>query len=403
MQDIDKISNKRVLLINRFPHWIYCDPNFFLKDVDELHILHSKESNFDFPKEVYTSTVICDFSNEQQVNEAVEYLYNNHKFNIVINLTERYIELAARIRDKFSIPGLDICTATKFRNKLEMKKVVHEAGLSVPQSSSISKTEDISNFINKFGKSVVKPIDGMGTKTTYVIEKLEDIPPSILNNSEKLSNFEIEQFISGQMFQCDSVVVDGEIKLCSISRLLTSTLHFEELGYFATVMIEEGPLRDKIWNFNKEVIEAFNFKNGVTHHELFLKDDGELVLCEIAARAGGGGTIPSIKYAYGINLYEADIRRQLQKELHFPLTDKKYAGFLIIHRKEGIVLDISSIDDFDFDWIYYKNINARRGDILTKADSSTASVADFTITGTSEADVIRKIEMIRKNFKLITE
>jgi hypothetical protein len=74
---------------------------------------------------------------------------------------------------------------------------------------------------------------------------------------------------------------------------------------------------------------------------------------------------------------------------------------LIIHRKVGLVTDISSPEDFNLDWIYYKNIEAKRGDILGKAETSGASVADFTITGTSEADVVRKIEMIRNEFKLI--
>ncbi|SCB02621.1 Putative amino acid ligase of ATP-grasp superfamily [Bacillus mycoides] len=392
---------EKVLLINRFPFWVYTDSTYPFNDVDELCILHSHEAKFDFPPGKFSSVIICDLSDMDIVDSAVEHLYKNHHFTKVINTTERYMELASKIREKYSIPGMDLETSTKFRNKMVMKKYVEEAGILVPKASTITNKEDIVKFYNTFGKSIIKPIDGMGTKNTFVINQLDDISV-IIEKIDKIDHYEIEQFITGDMYHCDSVIIDGEIKLCSVSRYLNSTMDFSKDGYLASVMIDDPILKNKIKEYNLNVIKALDYRNGVTHLEVFLSND-ELVFCEIAARPGGAGVIPSVKHVFGVDLTEALINIQLGNEVQFPKAHDTYAGWLVIHKKEGIVSEISKEEDFDFNWVLYKHINTKRGDIIKNAENSVSSVADFTISGESENDLIKKIEMIRNDFKFTTK
>ncbi|EIT84141.1 hypothetical protein A374_16889 [Fictibacillus macauensis ZFHKF-1] len=392
------LNNKRVLLINRFPYWLYCDKEFFLEGVENLCILHSKESRFDFPEDKYSSVVICDFSSEKEVNEAVEYLFGNHTFDVVINLSEPFMEMAAAIREKYAVQGMTKQTAEMFRNKIEMKKAVNNAGVLTPKYTSITCQEDIYNFYNQVGKSIIKPINGMGAYNTYVIEEFDDLS-KVIRKIDDFKNYEMEQFITGEMFHCDSIIVNGTVELCSISRYSQPPLNYSNVDYLSSVMIGDKNLKEKIEKVNTQVINALNYKNGVTHLEVFLNED-EIIFCEIGARAGGSGIIPSIKSIYDINLFNADINCQLNDEVEISTADQMYAGWLIIFSKEGIVSDISSIEDFNFDWIYYKEIKAKRGDVLKSANKSTSSVAEFSVTGTSEADVLRKINMIRNDFTL---
>ncbi|MFP8644568.1 acetyl-CoA carboxylase biotin carboxylase subunit family protein [Priestia aryabhattai] len=391
-------NKKRVLLINRFPYWLYCDKKFFLEEVEDICILHSKESKFDFPPNQYSSVVICDFSCEKEVNDAVEYLFNNHQFNVVINLSEPFMELAADIREKYKISGMDKQTAKIFRDKIEMKKAVAKTDVIVPKYTNITCKEDIYNFHNDVGKSILKPISGMGAYNTFIIEEFNDIS-RIIAEIDDLKKYEMEQFIAGEMFHCDSIIVNGNVELCSISRYSHPPINYSKVDYLSSVMIDDKEIRDKIETVNKKVINALNYKNGVTHLEVFLSED-EIIFCEIAARAGGSGIIPSIKNVYEINLFEADIKRQLNCAVDILDSKNIYAGWLVIFSQEGIVSDISSIEDFNFDWIYYKEIKAKRGDILRNANKSTASVAEFTVWGDSEADVLRKINMLREEFRL---
>ena len=399
MGDINERNS--VLLINRFPFWVYSDSSYPFEDVDDLCILQSNEVQFDFPPGKFSSVVICDLSNKEAVNDAVDYLFKNHKFSKVINTTERYMELASTIRMGYSIPGMDVEASNKFRNKIIMKKCIEEAGILAPKASTVTNIEDILKFYDSYGKSIVKPIDGMGTKNTFVINNMEDIS-DLTNEIKDLQNYEVEQFITGDMYHCDSVIVDGEIKLCSVSRYLNSTMDFSKDGYLASVMIDDEVLKSRIEDFNAKVIKAMDYSNGVTHLEVFLSNDN-LVFCEIAARPGGAGVIPSVKHVFGIDILEALINTQLGKEIQFPKVQETYAGWLVIHKKEGIVSEISKVDDFNFPWVLYKNINAKRGDIIKNADNSVSSVADFTISGSSEAELIKKIKMIKSDFVFTTK
>lgn len=394
-------EGRRVLLLNRFPYWLYNDPKYLLDGVEDLCILHANECTFDFPAKSYSTAVATDFADRDKLDQAVEYLYHTNAFDAVVNLTERYMELAARIRETYSLPGMNLKTATRFRDKLEMKKVVQAAGLNVPPCAKVDTKAEIVDFVAAHGKSILKPVDGMGTSKTFVIESVDAVP-DILDRVDDLSRYEVEQFITGDMYHVDSVIINGRVELCSVSRYLNSTLDFAESGYLASVMIDQGELRDRLAAFNRQVVEVFDYPNGVTHLEVFLSEDDKLVFCEIASRAGGAGVIPSIMYVYGINLFEADIAAQLGREVHIPPPRNQCAGWLVIHSREGIVSEISHPEDFDFAWVQYKNIRAKRGDLLKGAESSVSAVAEFTVTGTSEADVIRKMDMIRSQFKLVT-
>lgn len=389
-------SNKEnILLINRFPYWIYTDSKYPFSEVNLL-ILQSKDVEFDFPEGSFMSVKMCDLSSKAAVDVAVNDLYKEYKFTKVVNTTERYMNLAAEIRDKYSLKGMGIVEAAKFRDKIIMKNAVKEAGISVPAVEILTSKNTAHSFLNIYNKSIIKPIDGFGTKNTFVVESIEDLKKiksiDIFNGS-----FEIEQFIEGDMYHCDSVIKDGVLVVCSVSKYLNSTLNFAKEGFLASAMIDDPSLQKRIEDFNLEVLEALEYRDGVTHLEVFLENN-KLVFCEIAARPGGAGVIPSVKNIFGIDLAETLINIQLEKKINIPAKEKKYAGWLVIHKKEGTVKKISNESDFNFEWIVYKNINAKTGDTISSADSSVSSVADFTITGSSSLDLKEKIEKIRNIF-----
>ncbi|GIP65344.1 hypothetical protein J32TS6_38990 [Virgibacillus pantothenticus] len=391
-----KIQQDAVLLINRFPYWVYNDSGYPFENVEKLCILQSHETKFDFPVDKYCAVVICDLNNKDAVDDAIEFFYKNYKFSKIINVTERYMELAATKRVQYGLPGMDIEMAKNFRDKISMKNKVKENSIPVPYVEKISNQKDAENFVMKYGKSVIKPIDGMGTKDTFIVNSASDIPELDLSNQ-----YEIEKFIKGDMYHCDSVVLNGEVKVCSVSRYLNSTLNYSVDGYLASIMIDDSDLIEKMRQFNQEVISALNFKNGVTHLEVFYdSEEDSIVFCEIGARSGGAGVIPSVKYVYGVDLTETYVRLQLEEEITIPKAKDTYAGWVVIHKKEGIITEISNEDEFNFDWVLFKSINGKPGDVIKRADNSVASIADFTIIGNSEKDLKNKVNMLRNSFKL---
>ncbi len=390
-----------VLLLNRFPYWVYKTSRYPFENVN-LIILQEQGIKLDFPENSYKIVIECDISNHTELNSVVKNLHSQYKFSRVINNTERYMYAAANIRELCEIHnGLSVEETRRFRDKMYMKKILREKNIKVPEAEILRNRLEAVDFFEKNGKSIIKPVDGTGTKDTYQIDNLQDIE-SIKNHIFE-GNFEIEKFIFGDMYHCDSVIENGKIVICSVSKYLNSTLNFNKDGYLGSVMIDQGDLQDRLLNFNEKVISALECENGVTHLEIFVQPDGELVFCEIAARPGGGGVIPSVENVYGIDISECSIRLQLGESLN--ITPKKdiLSGWLIIHKKEGIVAEISPESEFDYDWITYKNINAKEGESLTSANSSISSIADFTIIGGTQEELINRMAYIRNKFKFSVE
>ncbi|OZI13647.1 hypothetical protein CEW92_00605 [Bacillaceae bacterium SAS-127] len=392
------LQQDAVLLINRFPYWVYTDSGYPFENVEQLCVLQSHEAKFDFPADKYCAVVICDLNNKDAVDDAIEFFYKNYKFSKIINTTERYMELAATKRVQYDLPGMDIEMAKNFRDKISMKNKVKENRIPVPYAEKLSNQKDAENFVMNYGKSVIKPIDGMGTKDTFIVNSVSDIPELDFSN-----HYEIEKFIKGDMYHCDSVVLNGEVKICSVSRYLNSTLDYSLDGYLASIMIDDSYLIEKMRQFNQQVISALDFKYGVTHLEVFYdSEEDSIVFCEIGARPGGAGVIPSVKHVYGVDLTETYIRLQLDEEITIPKAKDTYAGWIVIHKKEGIITEISNEDEFNFDWVLFKNIQGKPGDVLKRADNSVASIADFTIIGDSEKDLENKVNMLRNRFNFKT-
>ncbi|SDY61311.1 ATP-grasp domain-containing protein [Evansella caseinilytica] len=388
----------RALLINKFPFWIYQDgQNTFFDEVDELIVLHSNKIDFDFPSNDYSSVVICDFENSDEMWNAIDFLFKTRNFNFVINLSEQTMELAAEIREKFNLPGMHLKEVLPFRDKLMMKDIVRKyTNIRVPHYKKIHNSSDIYKFYEKNKKSIIKQKDGMGSKNIFVINNCDDIR-GFLNEISDLHNYEVEEFINGDIYHCDSIVKDGNILVSSVSKYSCPPMNFKTNEYLYSNMINSGSLKNKVIKANKEIINSFGLMNGVTHLEVFVDND-EIVFCEIACRAGGAGVIPSIREVFGVNLFHASINLQINKQI--TIREKPIvAGWLVLYKKEGVIKEISSKNEFKHNWIKYCSVKGNVGDTVESADSSTASIAEFTIIGNNESDLKEKMDYIIKEFK----
>lgn len=285
-----KPTKESVLLLNRFPYWIYASAGYPFDNVDVI-ILQEKGVPLDFPKDRYKVALECDLSNEEELNDTIKHLHATYAFTRVINNTERYMYTAARIRELCNISqGLNVEETRRFRDKMYMKNILRAKNIKVPEAKLLKSRLEAIEFFQQYGKSIIKPIDGTGTKNTYEIASVHDIESiqePIFND-----NFEIEAFIFGDMYHCDAIIENGNIRMCSVSKYLNSTLNFHTDGYLGSVMIDQGELQERLQQFNKEVIHALAYENGVTHLEAFVQPDGQIVFCEIERRPGGGGIIP---------------------------------------------------------------------------------------------------------------
>lgn len=217
----------------------------------------------------------------------------------IVAPNERFLRLAAELREEFDIPGISVREANIFTDKVLMKRALAGGRVRVPQFISLDEADDITSF--PFFPAVLKRTDFSGGRGVYTVSTRNEAV-AVYQQHRSDGEFEIEEFVDGEMYHCDSVVMDGVIRFATVSRYLAKPGDFHAGGVGGSVLIEESDLQRSILELNAETLHTLGLRDGVTHLELFRTSADELVFCEVAARPGGGGIVEYILSAHGIDL-----------------------------------------------------------------------------------------------------
>ncbi|MFH8991852.1 acetyl-CoA carboxylase biotin carboxylase subunit family protein [Streptomyces sp. NPDC017940] len=252
---------------------------------------------------------MCDPEEEDRWRAVCEWTLRNRPVGRVIAVHERAVLLAAELRSKFGLPGMDFETATLFRDKLRMKEAVRASGAAVvPDFSALDSPADLLNVDWSTGRKVIKSRWGLAAKDLFMVDTLDEARDVVARLDLSGAHYGIEEFVTGRIYHCDSVVRDGEIRFSSVGRYLTDPAGYRPGGIFGTVLVREGELAKRITELSASVLSALGIKDGTTHLELFHTPADELIFCEVAGRPPGGIIPPVIEWQYGFNIVEAQIR-----------------------------------------------------------------------------------------------
>lgn len=398
---------KNVLIINRIGYKNYCDDekkSFFPKDKFNVFLITNKKRYQEFPEDFFCKLFIFEKEDGIDIKTIAEKINLSDKIHYIISLSEKFMEIAGELRDKFEIPGITFGDSLKFRNKVLMKNILRKKEIRIPDFSSEVNLEIIKKFLKNYNKVVIKEKNGMGSQNTFIIDNYKMAKKVYNDIFTKIDNYEIEEFINGTMYHIDSIVDNENVLFSSISKYLGSTLNFLDKKPLISVMEDDDMIIKKMNIFNEKVIKAFQLKKGVTHHEVFLTSENEVVFCEIAARTGGAGVVPAIKNSYNINLHKEFINSLLNKNLEiYPSFKKVYSGWIEIYGSEGKIKKISNEKEFELPWIIQKKIIKKKSEIIKKAEFSTDSIASFVFEDSSTNGLIEKADIICKMFEVIYE
>ena len=110
---------------------------------------------------------------------------------------------AAKLRERFALPGMSVDTVQGFRDKQLMKERVAAAGIRVPRSARARSIDEVRGALEITGyPAILKPISGAGSADTYRVDdkaELERILP-LLRHVDEVS---CEEFITGEELRVD--------------------------------------------------------------------------------------------------------------------------------------------------------------------------------------------------------
>jgi hypothetical protein len=267
----------------------------------------------------------------------------------IVSMAECDVIRTARLREQLGIPGQSLESAYAYRDKLIMNTRSRAHGIPVPDFQKIDNPTDLMEFVEESGFPVIlKPRFGAGSERIHFILDRPSLdrclravqtPPDREVSGEWLA----ERYIDGNMYYVDGVTQQGKVIYSwpgrySMGSAEAVSLSIPKFGYLLEPADQMfGPLQA----FSRKVHAAMPTVPFPTafHLEVIVTEVGQLLMCEVCSRPGGGAVGTAFCAAFGIDIYSQHLRGQagLPLELdHQPDRPMKQVAWVWLTTKEGV-------------------------------------------------------------------
>ena len=257
----------------------------------------------------------------------------------LIGVLEQLQVPLAQVREHLGLPGVDVATAVRFRDKAHMKTVLRAAGVPCARHRLADSPAVARGFVEDVGfPVVVKPPAGAGAKSTFRLDDAEDLrvwldgaPPT--PDQPAL----LEEFLTGDEGSFDSVTVGGRLVWHSVSHYLPTPLEVLRNPWvqWAVLMPRDiaGPDYAPLHATASAALTALGLDTGLTHMEWFRRPDASIAVSEVAVRPPGGGISEMLNYTHDMDVYTAWARLMVFGDFDPP--ERRWSVGAVFPRGQG--------------------------------------------------------------------
>ncbi|BCL12758.1 ATP-grasp domain-containing protein [Micromonospora sagamiensis] len=232
-------------------------------------------------------------------------------FSGVVGISEWDLLTAARLREALGLPGWNHEFTRRFRDKPYMKERVAAAGLRTPRFTELVPGTDptllAKDIVTSLGLPViVKPRSGVASAGVRRVDTAEQLAEALTGLD--LAAHECEELIEGRVLHVDGVRRGGRFHFVSASAYVNTCFDFANGSPLGSVLLDPGPLRDRVTDFAGRCLDALDLVDGPFHLELFHTPGDELVFLEVGLRPGGGPLPDLHRELFGIDLLAETFR-----------------------------------------------------------------------------------------------
>ncbi|MNS18873.1 argininosuccinate lyase [compost metagenome] len=279
-------------------------------------------------------------------------LMKSTKVDAIVALDDYDVEKATYLRENLRIDGMGQTTGRYFRDKLAMRMRAKSCGIPIPAFCSLFNDHDINTFADTVSAPwVLKPRSEASAAGIIKVYDKESLWLHINELGNNRFKYLLEQFKPGDVYHCDSLILDRKILFSITSKYLATPMEISQGGgVFRSANIPYDSDDDKaIKAVNEQVLKGFGLKHGAAHTEFIkCKDDGQIYFLETSSRVGGAHLAEMVAEASDINLWKewATIEDALVKGTKYTLPEVKkgYAGIVLTLSKFQHP-DLSSFSD----------------------------------------------------------
>ena len=274
--------------------------------------------------------------NDDDVIARVHAWLRGREIDRIVAAWEPVVLTAARLRERFGMPGMSVDTVRGFRDKQLMKERVAAAGLRVPRARRVRTVGEVWSAVEEIGyPAIIKPISGAGSADTYKVED-RGVMEAVLPRMGHVAEAICEEFVEGPEFTYDTVCIEGRPVYESVTEYLPNAIEMRSHEWISPIMLTLREL-DGVQAgvaLGRGVLAALGMGDGMTHMEWFRTARGEAVFGEVACRPGGARVVDMMNYAGDVDMFREWARVVTWRAFEAPAT-RKYNVGLTFKRAEG--------------------------------------------------------------------
>lgn len=269
-----------------------------------------------FPPEIRDRLVahwrIDDCLEVDQLTHAVFQLQSKlGSVDVLTAILENIQVPMAHARERLGIAGMGSVAAERFRDKALMKAAFAQADVPCARNIRVETADQARQAMAEIaGPVVVKPLAGMGAQNTFRIDNT-DVGEKWLAHSPPSPERPVlvEEFLVGQEFSFESVLINGQLVWHSIGRYDPTPLAVIENPWIQWCVVLPldigGTEYGEIADVGAKAVAALGMTTGLSHMEWFRRSDGSIAISEVGARPPGAQIATLMSWAHDADLYAA--------------------------------------------------------------------------------------------------
>ena len=294
-------------------------------DLDFLVITDSQQVSGQF-----SDTVIIHSFDEELENDVKEKLQD---VTHILPVDHSALKFSAYLVDLLNAKGNNTKSIKTAMNKFESRNIFNSISKIKIQNAIVKKIEDIEQFINENGTSVLKPIYGTASKSVIKIDTFKENKAAIEKLMQDCSDQDliIEEFVDGSEYALEGNLINSELnKIVIFDKPINyKEPYFEESIYIAPTEIPDKTQKE-IVNLIGKACKKLGLENGPVHVE-FKIHNKEIFIIEINPRMIGGLCSRCLSFGlFKTSLEEIALHAFLNNELKSIDLLSNFVGVLMI-------------------------------------------------------------------------
>ncbi|MFE5539437.1 ATP-grasp domain-containing protein [Streptomyces sp. NPDC056492] len=326
----------------------------------------------------------------------------------VVPAIEYATPFAARLAERYGLPGAGLGAAQILRDKALLRQVSAAAGIANPASVRVNGPDDVREFLrdqDQDGPVVLKPANrqaAVGTRVIHDPAEVERAWADCLVQDEGIFvpdrpmelSMLAERYVEGPEFSVEMLVRDGRPLFVNVTgKELFPGPHPVEMAHIVPADIPEELART-LGAQTARVVAAVGFRDGIVHCE-WIVEDGVPYLVECAGRLAGGGIVDTIELAYPVELmrgYYAVLKGE-QPPAELPRRAERGAAVRFLAAGPGRVAAVHGVEEARrSDGVFLVAVTAEPGDRFTGLRHSWDRAGIVMATADSPAEALRRAE-----------